>query len=121
GAPAQGAQAHEAGCEIGGASIALVVDDAAPPSGGSERVAPRLNATRLQIGEPEAAGARPFRRASVTVYRLAEALQAEVTDHGLVSPRGEQHVRPTPFQGDVDVPGQGPRVVERCGVVRDEH
>src|SRR2546422_1101220 len=58
----------------------------------------------LQLGEPEAAGARPFRRASVAVYRLAEALQAEVTDHRLVLPRGEEDVRPTPFQGDVDVP-----------------
>src|SRR5207247_3581559 len=96
-------------------------DDAASPSRGPERVAPRLNAARLQIGEPEAAGARPFRRASVAVYRLAEALQAEVTDHRLVLPRGEEDVRPTPFQGNVDVPGQGPRVVERGGVVRDEH
>src|SRR2546425_949136 len=121
GTPSQGAQTHDAGREIGGAPIALVVDDAASPSGGRECVAPRLNAAWLQLGEPEAAGARPFRRASVAVYRLAEALQAEVTDHRLVLPRGEEDVRPTPFQGDVDVPGQGPRVVERGGVVRDEH
>src|SRR5439155_365055 len=52
GAPAQGAQAHEAGREIGGAPIALVVDDAASPSRGPERVAPRLNAARLPIGQP---------------------------------------------------------------------
>src|SRR5204863_7649916 len=104
-APAQGAQAHEPGREIGGAAIALVVDDAAPPSGGSERVAPRRHAARLEIGEPEAARTGPFGRASVPVDRLAEALQVELTDHGLVPPRGEQDVRAAPFEGQVNVPG----------------
>src|SRR5207244_13302088 len=94
GPPAQDAQAYEAGREIGGAPIALIVDDAVPPCRGPERVAPRLSAARVQIGEPEAAGTRPFRRASVAMHRLAEALQAEDADDRLLTPRGDQHVRP---------------------------
>src|SRR2546425_8878506 len=70
------------GREIGGAPIALIVDDAVSSCRGPEGVAPRLSAARVQIGEPEAAGTRPFRRASVTMHRLAEALQAEVAEIG---------------------------------------
>src|SRR3989449_7043548 len=88
--PAQDAQADEAGREIGGAPIALIVDDAVSSCRGPERVTPRLTAARVQIGEPEAAGTRPFRRASVAMHRLAEALQAEVADDRLVPPRGER-------------------------------
>src|SRR2546425_2397150 len=105
GPPAQDAQADEAGREIGGAPIALIVDDAVSSCRGPERVTPRLSAARVQIGEPEAAGPRPFRRASVAMHRLAEALQAEAADDRLVPPRAEQHVRPTPFQTHADVPG----------------
>src|SRR5207247_11294219 len=115
GPPAQDAQAYEAGREIGGAPIALIVDDAVSSCRGPERIAPRLSAARGQLGEPEAAGTRPFRRASVATPRPAAAPQAEVADDRLLPPRSEQHVRSTPFQRHVAIPGRAPRRVERSG------
>src|SRR2546422_493508 len=82
-----GAHASQPGREVGGSSTALLVHDAPPPPGGAERVAPRRDAARLEVGEPKASGARPFGGPGIAAHRLAEALQAEVTHHRLESLR----------------------------------